>query len=212
MSRVSPPTTIVQRTKEQLSEIVASYGKGGLESMSMNQLLFIGPYLYEGLEREFGKGLTVKRFARAASKLTTKGLQDKMQRALQNHIANKCTKDGYQVRFVNERGYLSVKTLLTFITSRRWIQMKNPPSKLPSPAIVNKTVKYAACKSKRECTGRGEEYVNGMCQPKSKDVVGFEGIGDESGQRATKPGKGYVQSSHEGVFWLKPKRRPSPSK
>lgn len=209
-NRSSPISSIIRRTKEDLSEIVASDGRQGLESMSMKGLLFIGPYLYRGLEREFGPNLTVKKFARVASRLTTKTLQSKMQNALQNYMSNRCTRDGYQVRYVNERGYLAVKTLLVFLSSRGWIQMRDPPSSLPPPNVVNKTVKYAACTPESQCTGRGVEFVNGMCQPRSRTAVGFEGIGEESGQRSNRRNRGYVQSSHPNVFWLKPRGIRSP--
>ena len=210
MSRSSPTSSIMRRTREDLSEIVASDGRQGLESMSVNGLMFIGPYLFKGLEREFGPNLTIKKFARVASRFTTKTLQSKMQKALQNYMSNRCTRDGYQVRYVNERGYLAVKSLLMFMSSRGWVQMRDPPSLLPSPVVVNKTIKYAACTPESQCTGRSVHFVNGMCQPKSRTAVGFEGIGEESGQRSNRRERGYVQSSHPNVFWLKPKRLRSP--
>ena len=210
--------------------IVQQFRNGLLSPNSeLQELKYIGPYLYKRLINEFDNTrntLTIRRFSQKIFNMSINTLKHKLQKALQNRRNNQCIRNGtnlYHVPDFNEKGYEVMINLIKVMDrnldgyglGNRFTfdsRLLRKPPKRQDQSV--------SCKARNTCNNRGI-WINNLCIPTNSRTRGFPGVFPYSGQKTYKRSRNnalgsihnsirrgqYVNDSRN-VYWRKPGRMP----
>ena len=188
------------------------------ESSTLDEVPYIGSYLYDGLHRAFASRapeVTIRRFARAIERFDLATLKRRLQQALQNARSNHCVRRSptlmYHVSDYNQKGYEAMVAVIK-VFARQPIggRFAFDARRLRLPPRRSESTKTMPCLSRRRCPpGR---WHDGLCQPPDR-ARGFDGVYPHSGQ-SRRRGSSRLQrgryarpaSAHGRTRW----RRPGP--
>ena len=201
------------------NEISNAFRDGTLTpSSTINEVKWIGTYLYKGLIHEFAptnNRLSIRGFCGKIRNLADDALKFRLKQSVKNNRANKCIQnyknEGYHVQEINNKGWEALISLIKVIVKGNsgydfgsfnfnYRVLKLPPKR-------ESDTKKLGCLSRRECRINGGIYSDGLCQTRNMNHHGFEGIDSSRGQkkRSRVPVLGYAQSPIDSqIYWKKP--------
>lgn len=181
----------------QSVEIIRDFRNGDLTPTSeLEDLKYIGPYLYRGLRREFrisGPVFTIRRFASSIRNLRLDVLKERIGKALRNERRHQCVhrpnRDPHFVAEINEKGHETLLSLIRVLGRgadgyNMGAGFRFDASRLRKPRRRDPETMYLPClrSNSVQCTRRGGNYSRGHCMPGSRKV-GYPGIRPSSAQK-----------------------------